>query len=146
VENNKIVLPIIGALLAAVIGGAIWAVIVVLTDYEIGLVAWAIGGLAGYLVAVFASRRTNQVHQVIAVIGSLLGILLGKFFMFSYVVNDGFNGMFESEIITLFKENFTEFFGGMDIVFVVLAVLTAWQLPARLSSRPAPAEEQPFGA
>lgn len=144
-ENNRIILPLTGALLAAVIGGVLWAVIVVLTDYEIGLVAWAIGGLAGYWVTLFAGRQANRGHQVIAVIGSLAGILLGKYFMFGYVINGGVIGMFDNEVITLFSEHFAEFFGGMDIVFVLLAVLTAWQLPARMSNRPAPTG-QPFGA
>ncbi|OAB35966.1 hypothetical protein [Paenibacillus glacialis] len=134
-QRNGIVLPVIGALLAAIIGGAIWATIAVLTEYELGLIAWGIGGLAGYTVAFLAKKQTNQIHQIIAVIASLIGILLGKYFIFSYIINDGFNGMFNSELITLFQDNITEFFGGMDILFVVFAVATAWTLPAKMSKQ-----------
>ncbi|OAB47953.1 hypothetical protein PBAT_03505 [Paenibacillus antarcticus] len=143
-ERGGIVLPVLGSLIAAIIGGAIWATIAVLTDYELGLIAWGIGGLAGYAVVLFAKGQTTQIHQIIAVIASLIGILLGKYFLFSYIINDGFEGMFNSDIITLFQENITEFFGGMDIVFVLFAVLTAWKLPRTMSKKMnQPSETQP---
>lgn len=140
-EGNKIVMPTIGALIAAVIGGGVWALIAVLTNYELGLVAWAIGGLTGYAVAILANRRVNAAHQLIAVIASLLGILLGKYFIVSYLLSDGIDGVFNSDSFAFFKENFTEFFKGMDIVFVVLAVATAWQLPRKLANQ-APSQDQ----
>jgi fucose permease len=143
VERNKIVLPILGALLAAIIGGAIWAVIAVVTDYELGLIAWGIGGLAGYAVVLFSNRQTSQIHQIIAVIASLIGILLGKYFIFSYIINDGFEGVFNSEIINLFKDNISDFFGGMDIVFVLFAVVTAWKLPSQMSNQVIQSPTQP---
>lgn len=144
-QNSKIVLPVLGALLAAIIGGVIWALIAVLTEYEIGLVAWAIGGLTGYAVFIFANKQTNQIHQIIAVVASLIGIVLGKFFMISYFLNDGFDGMFSSYSFTVFQDEFTNLFAGMDIVFVVLAVVTSWQLPSKMSNRKA-ASEQPIAA
>ncbi|AJS61339.1 hypothetical protein UB51_00975 [Paenibacillus sp. IHBB 10380] len=138
-------LPVLGALLAAIIGGAIWAIIAVVTEYELGLVAWAIGGLTGYTVAILASRNTSSFHQIIAVIASLIGIVLGKFFMSSYISNDGFEGMFSNYYIQQFQENFTDFFAGKDIIFIVLAVVTSWQLPSKMSNRKA-GSEQPVAA
>ena len=82
-ESNKIVLPALGALLAAIIGGVIWAAFGVISDYELGIIAWAIGGLAGYAVVLFSNRQTTQIHQVMAVIASLIGIVLGTFLLFS---------------------------------------------------------------
>ena len=142
-EENKVVLPAMGAVIAALAGGALWALIAVWTEYELGLVAWAIGGMAGFTVAFLADRRAKQVHQIIAVIASVIGIVLGKFFMFSYILNDGFNGMFEGHMFTLFTELFAEFWGLMDIVFVILAIATAWQLPAKLSHKAEPPVQQP---
>lgn len=141
-EGNKIVLPILGALLAAVIGGAAWAVIVALTNYELGIVAWAVGGLAGYAVAKLANRQVSAAHQVIAVVASLIGILLGKYFTVGYLYTESFSGIFESEVMTVFQENFSSLFDVMDIVFIALAVATAWQLPKRLARQAAaPAAE-----
>ncbi|MGN7763168.1 hypothetical protein [Paenibacillus sp. 22594] len=139
-EKSRIVLPILGALLAAIVGGTLWAVIAIQTDYEIGLLAWAIGGLAGFAVVKLSGGRTNVAHQLIGVIASLLGIFLGKYFIFSYVINEGLDGMFAIDLFTLFMDNIKEFFGAMDIVFVILAIITAWQMPARLAKQPAAPE------
>jgi hypothetical protein len=136
-ENNKLILSVLGALLTAVIGGAVWAVIAILTEYEIGLVAWAIGGMAGYAVFYLARKKISAAHQVIAVIASLIGILLGKYFIFGYYYNGSISGIFEGEVVTLFQDNIAQFFGGMDIIFVILAVVTAWQLPSKLANRAA---------
>jgi hypothetical protein len=133
--SNKMGLPIVGALLAAVIGGVVWAAIAIVSDYEIGIVAWAIGGAAGYLVAHFAKDNITSVHQIIAVVGSLIGIILGKYFIIGYYYEESISGIFNSEVITLFVDNLSISFSGMDIVFVLLAVATAWQLPARLGQK-----------
>ena len=130
--ETKVALPALGALLAAVIGGALWAAIAIKTEYEVGLVAWAIGGLAGYAVVKLSNGRTTRVHQIIAVIASLLGIFLGKYFIFAYVVSEGFEGMFASGLLSLFIDNIGEFFAAIDIIFVILAVVTAWRMPGRL--------------
>ncbi|MDR0270442.1 hypothetical protein [Paenibacillus sp.] len=140
-EGNKIVLPILGALLAAVVGGAAWAAIVALTNYELGIVAWAVGGLAGFTVAKLANKQISAAHQVIAVIASLIGILLGKYFTVGYLYTESISGIFDSEVMTVFKENFSELFKAMDIVFIVLAVATAWQLPRKLANKATPAAD-----
>ncbi|WP_226535921.1 hypothetical protein [Fictibacillus halophilus] len=134
-ESSNLSLPIIGAFLAAVVGGAVWAVIAIMTEYEIGFVAWAIGGLAGYSVFYLAKGKVNTTHQVIAVIASLIGILLGKYFIFGYFYTSSLSGIFGSEVVTLFQENISSFFGGMDFIFVLLAVVTAWQLPGKLANK-----------
>ncbi|RCX20650.1 hypothetical protein DFP94_103382 [Fontibacillus phaseoli] len=142
-EKSSLVLPVLAALAAAIIGGALWALIVVLTEYEVGIVAWAIGGLAALAVSKF-SKKVTAVHQLVAVIASLLGILLGKYFAFAYFLTNGLEGIFNSDIFTVFKDNFIDMFSGMDIVFVVLAVATAWQLPAKMKAkRPAPENGMP---
>lgn len=130
-QENKIGLPILYALIGALIGGIVWGLIAVLFDYELGLVAWAIGGLTGYAV-VFASKGSiTTLHQIVAVITSLVGIILGKYFSFAYWFNEGFEGMFDSFTFAYFRAYFTELFGGMDIIFVLLAIITAWQIPGK---------------
>ena len=64
-------LAVIAALVAAVVGGVIWALVAHWTDYEYGYVAWGIGILVG-LAVLYASgkRRGNIGLQVIAVLAS----------------------------------------------------------------------------
>jgi len=140
--ENKIALPALGALLAAVVGGVLWAVIAISTDYEIGLIAWAIGGLAATAVIRLNQGPTTRLHQFIAVFASLLGIFLGKYFIFAYIINDGMEGMFASGLLSIFLQNIREFFGGMDIIFVLMAVVTAWQMPGRLIQKNSPDNQQ----
>lgn len=131
VQENKIGLPILYALLGALIGGGIWGLIAVLFDYELGLVALAIGGLTGYAVVFGAKDSVTPLHQIIAVITSLIGIILGKYFSFGYWFNEGFEGMFDSFTFAYFREYFFDLFGVMDIVFILLAIVAAWQIPGK---------------
>lgn len=139
-ESNKLGLSVFGALLAAVIGGAGWAIIAVLTNYEIGFVAWGIGGLAGYLVYSIAKTKVGAAHQIVAVLASLIGILLGKYFIVGYYFNNDISGIFNSEVLTVFQENISELFDPKDLIFILLAVVTAWQLPGKLASKAAATE------
>lgn len=132
VQSNHMGMAIVGALLAALIGGIVWAAIAIITKYELGFIAWGIGGLAGYAVVLFAKEHVDRTHQVIAVIASLLGILLGKYFILAYIIEESVSGIFRGDLISFFFSNLMDFFGTVDIIFVLLAVVTAWQLPERL--------------
>jgi hypothetical protein len=136
---------LLSALVAAVVGGAVWAGFAIITNYELSLIAWAIGGLAAYAVFYSANKQITQAHRVIAVIASLLGILLGKYFLFGYYVTNSVSGIFDSPNVTLFQENISQLFSATDILFVLLAMYTAWQLPARLALRAAAQAHQQAG-
>ena len=71
------ILPaVIGGVLAAVIGGLIWAAIAITTGYEIGYVAWAIGGLAGIGVVLFAKGKKGVAQSAYAKRVTLNGLAL----------------------------------------------------------------------
>ena len=122
-------------IIAALLGGSLWALIVVLTKYELGLIAWAIGGLTGFAVALAITDYCTKIHQSIAVAASLLGIILGKYFVFHYFFYGGLNQLFSSFSINLFSQVLPEFFGIMDIVFILFAIVSAWSIPARLQEQ-----------
>jgi len=68
---------LIGGLVAALVGGAAWAAIVVATKYEVGFVAWAVGGLVGFAM----SRATPSRGQALGTLAALLaglGLVVGK--------------------------------------------------------------------
>jgi hypothetical protein len=66
----------IGALAGAVIGAAVWAGIVIVTNYEVGIVAWGIGGLIG-LLAMLGGAKGQAMGMVCAAF-ALLSIFGGK--------------------------------------------------------------------
>ena len=111
-EPSSSLLPAIAAgLVAALVGGIVWGLIVKISDYEVGFVAWGIGFLAGSAV-VFATRGAKgRPLQVIAVVSALLGILLGKYLSFAFSVQEDADaagvsiGLLSSDMFTLFREN-----------------------------------------
>src|SRR3954468_15655944 len=135
---------IAGGLIAAVVGGSLWGLIVILSDYEIGIAAWGIGFLAGFAIVRFAGGAKGTPLQVVAVVSSLLGIVIGKFVWYAYffkqTVSDRFDvdiSYLDSEIFRAFRENLSDIFGGFDLLWAALAVMTAWRLtrPSELMSR-----------
>lgn len=132
-------MPIVGGLLAAVVGGIVWAVIAAMTERELGLIAIVIGALTGYAVVLFSNKRIATVHKVIAVIFALIGILLGKYLTVVYFTSELFSDasvmdlVFDGEMVSAFVETFTDYFSEpVDLLFIVLAIVSAWQIPGRM--------------
>jgi hypothetical protein len=59
---------LVGGLAGGLIGAAAWIVVVYFTDYELGVIAWGIGVLAGYGVRVVAGERKGTAPAVVAVV------------------------------------------------------------------------------
>jgi hypothetical protein len=135
---------IAGGLIAAVVGGFLWGLIVILSEYEIGIAAWGIGFIVGFGVVRFAGGAKGTPLQVVAVVSSVLGIVIGKYISYAYffkqAVSDRFDvdiSYFDSEIFRAFRENLGDVFGGFDLIWVGFAVITAWRLtrPMGFTSR-----------
>jgi hypothetical protein len=135
---------IAGGLIAAVVGGFLWGLIVILSEYEVGIAAWGIGFLAGFGVVRIAGGAKGTPLQVVAVVSSLLGIVLGKYISYAYFFKQAVSERFDvdisyldSEIFRAFRENLSNVFGGFDLLWAALAVMTAWRLtrPSGLMSR-----------
>jgi hypothetical protein len=139
-QGIKIGMPIVGGLLAAVVGGVVWVVIAAMTERELGLIAIVIGALTGYAVVLFSNKRIATVHKVIAVIFALIGILLGKYLTVVYFTSELFSDasmmdlVFDGEMVRAFVETFTDYFSEpVDLLFIVLAIVSAWQIPGRMA-------------
>ena len=68
---------IIAGIVAAVLGALLWKGIVVAFEYELGLIAWAIGGAIGFAVAFTGSK--GQASGVMCGVLALVAILGGKY-------------------------------------------------------------------
>jgi hypothetical protein len=111
-DSARLVRATIAGGVAALIGGGVWAGLAIGTQREIGWVAWGIGVLCGFAVSKLG-RGHGTIFQAMAAIFSLLGIAIGKM---GFVMSVG------SEISIM------DTLGVVDIVFVVLAVASAWQM------------------
>ncbi|MCX6744486.1 MAG: hypothetical protein NTX82_03110 [Candidatus Parcubacteria bacterium] len=138
-DAPTIMRAIIGGILAAAIGGFIWAWIVILTNYEVGYMAVGLGLLSGYFVLLFSSKQKKLLFQIIAVISSVLGIFAAKYYIFYYFVRQNVAkdyGLTASQSISLISMDtlkmFIEYLGnllsGYDILWIILAIITAREI------------------
>jgi hypothetical protein len=143
-EPSSSLLPAIAAgVVAALVGGIVWGLIAKFSEYEIGIVAWGIGWVAGTAV-VFATRGAKGVPlQVIAIVSSLAGIVLGKYLGYAFDIQEQADaagvsiGLFSSEMFDFFREDLEHVFGLFDLLWVGLAVFTAWRLTQPDAPEPA---------
>ncbi|OGP52837.1 MAG: hypothetical protein A2Y65_07955 [Deltaproteobacteria bacterium RBG_13_52_11] len=139
--TSSLLLPaLLGGVLAAVVGGVIWGLIVIVTNYEIGFMALGIGGLCGFAVLLFSKGKRGLPLQVIAVFSSILGIFVGKYFFFFHYLKETLAkeygvavasnlSIFSQEVIQFFLDHIELTLSGFDILWVILAVITAWRIP-----------------
>jgi hypothetical protein len=145
-DGRTVGLAAAAGIAAGIVGGIVWGLIVKLSDYEVGVVAWGIGFIVGTAVLWAAGRRKGLPLQLVAVVGALLGILVGKYLAFAWVIQDiaadegASVGLFSGEMRGLFRDALGDVFGWFDLLWVGFAVFTAWRLlePDR-EPRPEPA-------
>lgn len=79
---------LIGGVVGGIIGAAIWAIISKATGYEIGWIAWGVGGLVGIGVAVGAGDRTSEGKGIAAAVIALLAVLGGKYASYQWQMDE----------------------------------------------------------
>lgn len=72
---------------AAVLGGAVWTLIMAVTGYEVGYAAWALGGLVGFAMSRTTKRRGRLASGAAATL-ALVGLLIAKIFIGEFVLLD----------------------------------------------------------
>lgn len=130
---------VLGGLVAAVLGGLIWGGLVILTGYEFGIVAWALGAAVGYAIVMFSKGEQGTPQQIAGVSCSVLGILIGKYLTFYYYIKEVVSqelgpataseiSVFSGGLIGEFLSNIGEVAGPFDIVWFALAIGSAWKI------------------
>ena len=139
----RLATAVVGGITGAIVGGGIWAVIALVTGFEVGYVALAVGWLAGMGTVIGSGGKKGVTLQGVAVVCSVLGLVLGKYFAVAHAIKTHVEGAadisyFDSRLIQIFTENFGEFLGAFDILWLVLALGIAYKLPAptRISMSP----------
>jgi hypothetical protein len=148
-EPRPLGLTVGAGLVAAIVGGVVWGLVVKYSDYEIGIVAWGIGLLVGLAVAA-VSRSRGPVLQAVAVACALVGILLGKYLSYALVLQEEADaqgvdiGLFSSEMWSFFREDLDLVFGWFDLLWIGLAVYTAWRALQPVEPELPPEPERPL--
>jgi hypothetical protein len=132
-------LPILGGLLTSVVAGFIWGGIIIVTGWELGIVAWAVGAAVAYGVLMFSKGEAGSPQQIIAVGCSILGMLIGKYFAFYTVLKEmvtqelgpetaGQMSVFSFELFGKFLTNMGEVLGAFDLLWIILACISAYKI------------------
>jgi len=143
VTTASLMPAVLGGAIAAIVGGVLWGLIVILTNYEIGYMALGVGFLCGYGVVIFSKGRRGTPMQMIAIVFSLVGILIGKYVTFFHfykqAVAEGYGSeaasgvsLFSGDMLSTFMQAFGSLVSGFDLLWVALAVFTAWRIPKGL--------------
>ena len=140
--SGEVLVPaLLGGLVAAGLSGAIWAAIAVWTGLEVGYVAIGVGFLCGLGVVMLSQGKRGMPLQLIAVVASVLGIVIGKYGTFHHFFQESLMGMengpavaaelslFSVGMVQVFMANLPEMVGGYDLLWIGLAVYTAWSIP-----------------
>ncbi|MEE2781491.1 MAG: hypothetical protein VX431_04740 [Planctomycetota bacterium] len=71
------------SLLFAIVGGALWAAASLATDYALGFLAWAVGGLAGLGMAIAHQDNDGTVAGLTSALMALVGCVFSKVLYFA---------------------------------------------------------------
>lgn len=141
--TGLIIAASIGSLIAALIGGVLWGFLVNATGYEIGFMAWAVGVMCGFASMWSAKGRKGRAIQIIAIVSSLTGILIGKYVTFFYLLRDVVVGKYGVDaaskvailswkVVHSFITSVGAVVSWLDILWVGLAIFAAWEIPKGL--------------
>ena len=138
-ENINYPMAVVGGLIGGVLGAVAWWGFTVLTNIAFGLVAVVIGFAVGKGVVLLSGGKRHLNLQIVSLV-----ITITSYAYASYLVNRSFiqQAFAEegSEMLlplipdpTLFVEVVKAGAGIMDLVFLAIALIQAWQIPAPLS-------------
>ena len=134
-NQQNLPLAIISGIFAAIIGGIIWAVITVATEYQIGYMAIGVGFLVGFSVRYFG-KGIDTIFGIVGALLALLGCLLGNLLS---TIGFAFKDAEESflEIIPLINYNLlpeimVETFSPMDVLFYAIAIYQGYKFSFRV--------------
>lgn len=104
---------ILAGLGAALIGAIIWTAVVGFTGYEVGYIAWALGGMVGFGMSHATSRRDSSAAAAAATL-ALVGLLLARVMIGEFVLgSSGIDEVLEDdELMTQAAALDLQFTGG----------------------------------
>jgi antitoxin component YwqK of YwqJK toxin-antitoxin module len=127
---------IVGGATAAIVGAVIWAIITVLTGYQIGYMAIGLGFMVGIAVRFFGAG-VDFIYQIVGAILALVGCMLGNLLsQVGFMANAESLGYFETMTYLnydLIVQIYADTFNPMDLLFYGIAVYEGY----RFSIRPA---------
>jgi hypothetical protein len=133
-SEQNLVLAVIAGGAAALLGAAVWAVVTILTGYQIGFMAVGVGYLVGFAVKIFG-KGLDRSFGIVGAAWSLLGCAAGNLFavvgMISSEQNLPFFELLEKLDGEIIANLMRATFNPMDLVFYAIAVYEGYRFSFR---------------
>ena len=132
--NQNIHMGIVGGIGAAIIGAILWAIVTVVTEYQIGFMAIGVGFLVGYTVRILG-KGVNITFGIIGAVCSFIGCLLGNVLstciFISQVESIPILDILYSLNISITMGLLIETFDFMDLLFYGIAIYEGYRFSFR---------------
>jgi len=132
-QPARLPLALGGGIVAAILCGAAWALMVVVTNLEIGYAAIGVGFLTGWGVVLGARGKKGRPLQWMAIACAVFGLLVGKYFTVAHFVttSKGWEGtsIFDTQLIEVFFKVFPDTLSPWDGLWAFIALRVAWRIP-----------------
>jgi len=118
----------------AVGGAALWAVVTVLTNYELGIMAIAVGFMVGRAIIFVAKRGTPTlgiIGAACALLGCVLGNLLSAVGFAAQAWNTGYFDVLTQLNVDLAVRLMTVSFSAMDLIFYAIGIYEGYRFSSR---------------
>jgi hypothetical protein len=132
------------AVLAAAVGAAAWALMVILTNHSFGVVAAGLGILSGRLVYRFTGGTRGVLPFAAAAVSIVVALVVGKYAAFAYLIHRDaqqrfgavgakYYGYLSGHTWSAFHSNLGTEFSAFYLLWVGFGILAAWRIvgPAR---------------
>ena len=86
-DRPPVVRALAAAALAAALGAAAWALMVIVTDHSFGLAAAGLGVLSGHLIHRMTGGRRGVFSVAVAAVSIVVALVVGKYAAFAYVIH-----------------------------------------------------------
>jgi hypothetical protein len=122
---------------AALVGGLVWAGVVIATHYDIGILAWVIGVATGTAIVRISGGPVETVSRVLAGVFAAGGIMVGKYVIFVHALRSAYRtafgslapspGYFDPHQVSLFLQHFGSVVRPIYALWVALAFFAAFR-------------------
>ncbi|WP_445747293.1 hypothetical protein [Polaribacter sp.] len=125
---------IIAGIVVGIIGALLWGTITVITEYQIGYMAIAIGAAVGFTLR-YVGKGIDQIFGIVGGTIALLSCLLGNFFsIIGFIANGEGLGYFETLYLFDYAQLIPimmEIFSPMDLLFYGIAAYEGYKFSFR---------------
>jgi hypothetical protein len=135
VEPRRLPVALLAGAGAALVGGLVWAGVVITTKYDIGFLAWFVGAATGLAIVRVVGRPIGVAGQVLAGTFAAGGIIVGKYVIFVHAVRKAFGallaahghsiGYLDTRQMSIFVHNFGSIVRPVYALWVALAFFAA---------------------